>query len=104
MERWGEKFKDKRDWISYNERMIKKGEWFFDFTFLESIGNELEEMNKCKVDAVAKGHNKLLTYVLHFINKELSLIFSLMKSTALPIVEILFFIASFVLMNNFRIV
>ena len=62
MERWGKEFKDKRDWISYNERMIKKGEWFFDFTFLESIGNELEEMNKCKVGKPYKYSNSFIEF------------------------------------------
>lgn len=48
-ERWGKKFKDKRDWISYNKKLIKRGEWFFDFSFLEKVGKELRLMNKNKV-------------------------------------------------------
>lgn len=48
-ERWGKKFKDKRDWDEYNSKLIKRGEWFFDFSFLESIPQELKEMNKNKV-------------------------------------------------------
>ena len=48
-ERWGKKFKDKRDWFEYNSKLIKRGEWFFDFSFLESIPQELKEMNKNKV-------------------------------------------------------
>ena len=49
LERWGKEFKDKRDWIEYNSRLIKRGEWFFDFSFLESISQELKLMNKDKV-------------------------------------------------------
>jgi len=49
LERWGKEFKDKRDWVEYNSRLIKRGEWFFDFSFLESISQELKEMNKDKV-------------------------------------------------------
>jgi len=48
-ERWGKKFKDKRDWVEYNSKLVKRGEWFFDFSFLESIQQELKEMNKNKV-------------------------------------------------------
>jgi hypothetical protein len=48
-ERWGKKFKDKRNWVGYNSRLIKRGEWFFNFSFLERIPQELKEMNKDKV-------------------------------------------------------
>jgi len=47
--RWGKKFKDKRDWQEYNAKLIKRGEWFFDFSFLENISQELKQMNKNKV-------------------------------------------------------
>lgn len=48
-ERWGKKFEDKRDWGEYNFKLIKRGEWFFDFSFLDNIGQELRLMNKNKV-------------------------------------------------------
>ena len=48
-ERWCKKFKDKRDWVEYNSKLVKRGEWFFDFSFLEGIPRELNEMNKNKV-------------------------------------------------------
>ena len=48
-ERWGKRFKDKRDWGMYNAKLIKRGEWFFDFSFLNDIGEEIKEMNKNKV-------------------------------------------------------
>jgi hypothetical protein len=47
--RWGKKFKDKRDWVEYNAKLVKRGAWFFDFSFLESFNAELSEMNKNKV-------------------------------------------------------
>ncbi len=53
-ERWGKRFKDKRDWVEYNPELIKRGEWFFDFSFLESVGEELAEMNKNKVGSPYK--------------------------------------------------
>jgi len=48
-ERWGKKRKDNRDWVPYNAKLIKRGEWFFDFSFLENISRELKEMNQNKV-------------------------------------------------------
>lgn len=47
--RWGKRFKDKRDWVAYNAKLIKRGEWFFDFSFLDSFSLELKDMNKNKV-------------------------------------------------------
>jgi len=49
IERWGKKRKDNRDWTEYNKKLIKRGEWFFDFSFLEDMAKELKEMNKNKV-------------------------------------------------------
>ena len=48
-ERWGKKFKDNRDWVEYNSKLIRRGEWFFDFSFLKRITSELNLMNKNKV-------------------------------------------------------
>lgn len=62
MERWGKEVKDNRDWISYNEKMIKKGEWFFDFSFLESIQEEIGEMNKNKVGKPYKYSNSFIEF------------------------------------------
>lgn len=53
-ERWGKKFEDKREWVSYNSKLIKRGEWFFDFSFLDNIAQELKEMNKNKVGSPYK--------------------------------------------------
>ncbi len=47
--RWGKKTKDKRDWTDYNTKLIKRGEWFFDFSFLDNITQELKVMNESKV-------------------------------------------------------
>jgi len=49
--RWGNQFKDKRNWKIYHEELIIRGEFFFDFNFLENWDNELCDMNKGK-----KGH------------------------------------------------
>jgi transposase len=47
--RWGKKIKDNRDWVIYNAKLIKRGEWFFDFSFLNNISKELADMNQNKV-------------------------------------------------------
>jgi hypothetical protein len=46
--RWGKPFKDKRDWKIYNEELIIRGEFFFDFNFLDNWDKELATMNKNK--------------------------------------------------------
>jgi hypothetical protein len=49
--RWGNPFKDKRDWKIYNEELVIRGEFYFDFKFLDNWDKELDKMNKGK-----KGH------------------------------------------------
>jgi len=46
--RWGKTFKDKRNWKIYHEELIIRGEFFFDFDFLENWNQELVKMNKSK--------------------------------------------------------
>jgi len=47
--RWGKKFKDNRDWISYNEDLVVRGEFLLELDWVMSWNSELEEMNKNKV-------------------------------------------------------
>jgi hypothetical protein len=61
-ERWGKKFRDKRDWVGYNSKLIKRGEWFFDFSFLDKIRQELKEMNKNKVGRPYKYSNSFIEF------------------------------------------
>jgi len=46
--RWGNKFKDNRDWKKENEKYVVRGEFLFDLDFVKSWNEELEEMNKGK--------------------------------------------------------
>lgn len=48
-ERWGKKFEDKRDWKAYNEKLVKRGEFYINPRFLTTWLDELEEMNAGKV-------------------------------------------------------
>lgn len=61
--RWGKKFKDKRDWKIYNEELIIRGEFYFDFDFLENWDTELEHMNKGKIGHPYEYPNSLFQYL-----------------------------------------
>lgn len=50
--RWGRKFKDNRDWHTYNEQLVKRGEYFLALDFVENWDKELAWMNVGKVGAL----------------------------------------------------
>lgn len=62
-ERWGKPFNDKRTWKVYQEELIIRGEFFFDFDFLDNWDNELAEMNKGKVGSPYKYPNSLFIWL-----------------------------------------
>ena len=45
MSRWGKTYKDKRNWKEYNEELVIRGTFFFDFDFVDQWDSELEKMN-----------------------------------------------------------
>jgi hypothetical protein len=47
--RWGKKYVDERDWKEYNERLIKRGEYYINPRFLESWIDEINELNYSKI-------------------------------------------------------
>ena len=47
-ERWGKKYEDKRDWKSYNEELVVRGEFLFELDWVKNWDNELIEMNAMK--------------------------------------------------------
>ena len=49
--RWGRKFIDNRDWSSYNEHLVKRGEYLLALDFVENWDKELARMNAHKVGA-----------------------------------------------------
>lgn len=67
-ERWGKEFKDKRDWKIYNEELVIRGEFFFDFDFLDSWDKELKEMNQNKVGSPYQYPNSLFKWVSPMYN------------------------------------
>jgi len=47
--RWGKKFEDNRDWKQYNEKLVKRGEYYVNPRFLDSWLDEIKELNHRKV-------------------------------------------------------
>lgn len=43
------KYEDKRDWPEYNEKLVRRGELYFAFDFLDSWTRDLAQMNDGKV-------------------------------------------------------
>lgn len=65
--RWGTKYKDKRDWPSTNQRLVKRGEILIDMKFACAWDQELAEMNKGKVGSPFVFPKSLIKYqaILH---------------------------------------
>jgi hypothetical protein len=40
---------DKRDWVKYNENLVRRGELYFAFEFLDSWAKDIAQMNDGKV-------------------------------------------------------
>jgi len=47
--RWGKKYEDKRDWKQYNQKLIKRGEFYISPVFFNTWLDETKEMNIGKV-------------------------------------------------------
>lgn len=47
--RWGKKYIDKRDWKSYNAKLVKRGEFYISPAFMDNWLGEIKEMNAGKV-------------------------------------------------------
>jgi len=58
--RWGRNFKDVRDWRTYNEQLIRRGEILIDLDFVKNWDEELEDMNVGKVGAPYQFPNSLI--------------------------------------------
>jgi hypothetical protein len=46
--RWGKKYKDKRNWVKYNEELVVRGEFLLDLDWVKSWDKEVDEMNDGK--------------------------------------------------------
>ena len=45
---WGKKYNDKRNWVDYNKRLVKRGEFYINPVFLDTWLSETKEMNEGK--------------------------------------------------------
>jgi hypothetical protein len=65
--RWGKKFKDERNWKEYNEKLVKRGEYYINPKFLETWLDEIKEANAGKVGQPYLYPNSLIEFlaVLH---------------------------------------
>jgi len=61
--RWGKKHVDTRDWKSYNEHLIRRGEYFINPTFLDTWVQELEDMNIGKVGQPFQCPNSMIEFL-----------------------------------------
>lgn len=59
-ERWGKKYKDKRDWKAYSEELVVRGEFFLELDWVKSWDDELIEMNAGKRGAQYKFPESLI--------------------------------------------
>jgi hypothetical protein len=58
--RWGKKHDDKRHWPTYNEQLVKRGEYFLDLEWVSNWDIELEKMNAGKVGSPYVFPNSLI--------------------------------------------
>jgi hypothetical protein len=61
--RWGNNFKHKMEWKIYNEELVLRVEFYFDFDFLDNWDNEIRDMNKNKVGHPYEYPNSLFEYL-----------------------------------------
>jgi hypothetical protein len=58
--RWGKEFNDERIWPIYNEQLVKRGEFFLEFDWVQNWNNELIEMNRNKIGRPYEFPNPLI--------------------------------------------
>jgi len=64
--RWGNEYVDKRNWVEYNQSLVRRGEVLLDFDLLDEWGEELKKMNQGKEGArfrYPEAFMRLLAYV-----------------------------------------
>lgn len=61
--RWGKKFKDNRNWKEYNEKLVKRGEYYVNPRFLETWLEEIKELNFGKVGEPFLYSNSLIEFL-----------------------------------------
>jgi len=59
-------YEDKRDWPEYNEKLVRRGELYFSFEFLDSWADDLARLNDGKVGRI--GHRLRTIYKIRVRN------------------------------------
>lgn len=58
--RWGDSYFDRRDWKTYNEQLVRRGEFLLDLNFVENWHQEIHTMNLGKQGAPYRFPNSLI--------------------------------------------
>lgn len=61
-ERWG-RYKDRRDWREYNEKLVKRGEMYLGLDFLGSWAEDVGGLNEGKIGAPFEYPESLMTFL-----------------------------------------
>ena len=67
--RWGKKYRDKRDWKTYNEHLIKRGEYYINPRFLDTWLDEIKELNHRKIGQPFLYPTSLIEFLAIFKSK-----------------------------------
>lgn len=62
--RWGKKYKDTRNWKDYNNKLVKRGEYYINPSFLETWLQETKEANYGKVGEPFLYPNSLIEFLI----------------------------------------
>jgi len=84
--RWGRKFKDNRDWKTYNHQLIKRGEFLLDLDWVKGWNDELEAMNDGKIGKPYRFPNSLIQ--VQGVWHSLQIPFRMIQGITMKLVEI----------------
>lgn len=84
--RWGRKFKDQRDWKTYNQQLVKRGEFLLDLDWVKGWNDELEAMNDGKVGKPYRFPNSLIQ--VQGVWHSLQIPFRMIQGITMKLVEI----------------
>lgn len=63
--RWGKKFIDKRDWHTYNEKLVRRGEAYVSLDFINSWSKDIKRLNRKKIGAPYHYPNSLIVFLAY---------------------------------------
>ncbi len=69
MKKKGKKYKDRRDWKRYNEKLVKRGEYYVNPRFLDTWLDEIKKMNHRKVGQPFLYPTSMIEFLAFFKSK-----------------------------------